>query len=137
MSKQEILKKILIISSILKRKGINIKRSISLILNNPELLNVDYKELEKRLFIIVNHNQVYAALYVKENIYSWSVLKNNIFSRFVTSEAKENNNDYIIEMMIESIDKYSKIINDQNVTLEQKIGQYQLIKKNEDGYHLK
>lgn len=137
MSKQEIFKQTLIIISILKRKGINIQEAMTLIRNNPELLQVDYQELEKRLYLVINHNSIYAALYVEENAYSWSLYKENTFAPFVTSTASERNNDYIIEMMIDSIEKYSKIRQEQNDTLEEKIEQFKLIKKNEDGYHLK
>lgn len=137
MNKQEMYKRTLIIISILKRKGIGIQEAMTLIRNNPKLLQIDYKELEKRLYLVINHNNIYAALYVEENTYSWSLWRDNSFTPFVASTASEKNNDYIIEMMISSIEKYFKIKQEQKDTLEEKIEQFHLIKKNEDGYHLK
>lgn len=137
INKQDMYKNTLIAINILKRKGIGIQEAISLIRANPFILQIDYHELEKRLYLIINHSNIYAALYVEDNTYSWSLWKDNTFTPFVTSTANEKNNDYIIEMMINSIEKYFKIRQEQKDTLEEKIEQFNLIKKNEDGYHLK
>jgi len=138
MNKQDILKQTLNIANIIKRKGCNIQSAFTLVKNNPELLKIDINELEKRLYLIINHNIIYALLYVEENNYSWSILKNNEFGPFIKNIANHHNNDYIIEMIIESIEKYNKITSPMsNQTLEEKIKQFDLIKKNEEGYHLK
>lgn len=138
MNKIETYTKILLIAKIIKNKGGNYKHALSLIKNNPGLLSLNEHELETRLYLILNHASLYAILYVENNGYSWSILKDNQFGSLVQDTADKKNNDYIIEMILDSINKYQKISGyDKEQTLEEKMQQFQLVKKNEEGYHLK
>ena len=138
MNKQEILKKTLIIASIIKSKGGPMQSVTSLIHNNPELLLMTTEELEKKLYLIINNNFTYAILLIENNLYKWSILENNTFGPFITNSMLETNNNYIIEMIINSINKYIKFTNiDPNYSLEKKVELFKRINKNEEGYHLK
>ena len=96
------------------------------------------EELQRQLHLIVNNNITYAILLIIDNEYKWSVLKDIGFGPFITSNAIQKNNDYIVEMIINSIEKFTQYADiDENDTLEEKVEYFSRIRKNEDGYHLK
>lgn len=138
MNKEEIKAKTLEIAKIIHKKGGNSKSTLSLIRNNPNLLNMNPKVLENQLYLIINHSTVYAILFVEENDYYWSVLEHEEFGPLISSKAHQENNDYIIDMMIESVNKYfSYQAPEEKQTLEEDLKTFSSIRKNEEGYHLK
>lgn len=130
----EMYKKALHITKIIKDKGGNIKEALSLIKNNPKLLELPLSDIDNHLYLIINAHVIYAALYVANNNYWWSNLKDEEFLAFVNTDF---NADYIIDMVMASIDKYLAHTTEKPQSLEEKIKLYNLIKKNEEGYHLK
>lgn len=137
MNKQS-YEQIINIIKIIKNKGVSFQNALTLVKNNIELLNIPEEELEHRLFIIMNNTIIYAILYVEENNYSWSIYQENGFGPFINKNIDKNNHNYIIEMMLEAIKKFSKKrTNSLAQSLEEQIGEFKEIKQNEEGYHLK
>lgn len=130
---EEIMK----IIKIIKSKGIGFKDALTLVRNNLNLLNIPKEELEHRLFVIMNNSIIYAILYVEENNYAWSIYQENGFGPFINKNIDKNNHNYIIEMMIEAIKKFSKKRMIPNQSLEDQIVEFKEIKQNDEGYHLK
>lgn len=122
------------IINFLTSKGIDSIYALSLIKNNPEILKIDIEVLKNQLFLILNHQILYAMLYVNQNNYAWSLFKNNEFGPFISNEEEK---DLIVEMMISSIDKLINIEETNvNQSLELKMQEYRRIKKYNDGYHI-
>ena len=83
----------------------------------------------------MNNTLIYAILYVEENNYAWSIYQENSFGKFIKNKDK-NNHNYIIEMMLEAVEKFNKK-KSLNKSLEEQIKEFNQIKQNEEGYHLK
>lgn len=132
---KETYKQIINIVKITKNKGVSFQDALTLVKNNLELLNIPEEELEHRLFIIMNNTLIYAILYVEENNYAWSIYQENSFGHFIKNKDK-NNHNYIIEMMLEAVEKFNKK-KSLNKSLEEQIKEFNQIKQNEEGYHLK
>lgn len=129
---------IISIIKIMKNRGIPFQSALSLIKNNMELLQIPEEELEQRLFIVMNNTILYAILYVEENNYAWSIYQENSFGRFINKNTDKKNHNYIIEMMLDAVKKYNqKSQISPNQSLEKQIIEFNLIKQNEEGYHLK
>lgn len=134
---KENYEQIINIVKIIKNKGVSFQDALTLIKNNLELLTIPEEELKHRLFVVMNNTTIYAVLYVEKNNYAWSIYKENSFGPFIKKNIDKNNHNYIIEMMLDAIRKYSKKQNTFSPSLELQIEEFNQINQNEEGYHLK
>lgn len=134
---KENYEQIINVVKIMKNKGVSFQDALTLIKNNLELLTISEEELKHRLFVVMNNTTIYAVLYVEKNNYAWSIYKENSFEPFIKKNIDKNNHNYIIEMMLDAIRKYSKKQNTFSPSLELQIEEFNQINQNKEGYHLK
>lgn len=125
-----------IVTQIIVEKGGNYEIAKSLIDNNPSLLEFNEEELRKHIFLIMNHDIVYAVLFIVDNDLFWTVLDRNKCGLLIKNDSSAL--DYVILLMLESIRKYEQLTpHDEKPSLEEAINEYNLVKKNEESYHIK
>ena len=124
---------------VIKKKGCNLKSGLSLIRNNPILLECTKEELDHKLSFIVNHDQIYAALFVNDNDYEWSLCEEESFSSLKKSSLYDKESeDVVIETMLQSIIHNKLIDKEKNLSLEDEIYDFKnTIKVNKYGYHIR
>lgn len=126
------------VSSLMK-KGCTKDAAFSLLLSNLDLLKLTENELAKKISIIYNHDDIYAALYCNQNDYRWALYKDGNFSEFIKYDPKKNDYDYIVELVLSFTEnpKFKKIFDFKNQnSLEEKINLLKNVKTNEQGYHI-
>lgn len=125
-----------LVTKIIIEKGGNEEIARSLINNNPSLEKFSEEELRKHIFLIMNHDIVYAVLFIIDNDLFWSVLDNNRCGVLIKNDTHAL--DYVILLMLESIKKYEQLMpHEEDISLEEAINEYNLVKKNEESYHIK
>lgn len=125
-----------LVTKIIIEKGGNEEIARSLINNNPSLVKFSEEELRKHIFLIMNHDIVYAVLFIIDNDLFWSVLDNNRCGVLIKNDTHAL--DYVILLMLESIKKYEQLMpHEEEISLEEAINEYNLVKKNEESYHIK
>lgn len=124
---------------VIRKKGCDLKAGLSLIKNNPILLEYSPEELDHKLSFIVNHNQIYAALFVNNNYYEWSIYEDGIFSSLQSPTMyDEESEDLVVEMIIDSIIHNKLTKRKNNLSLEDEINNFKnTVKTNNLGYHIK
>ncbi len=124
---------------VIRKKGCDLKAGLSLIKNNPILLEYSPEELDHKLSFIVNHNQIYAALFVNNNYYEWSLYEDGIFSSLQSPTMyDEESEDLVVEMIIDSIIHNKLTKRKNNLSLEDEINNFKnTVKTNNLGYHIK
>lgn len=124
---------------VIRKKGCDLKAGLSLIKNNPILLEYSPEELDHKLSFIVNHNQIYAALFVNNNYYEWSLYEDGIFSSLQSPTMyNEESEDLVVEMIIDSIIHNKLTKRKNNLSLEDEINNFKnTVKTNNLGYHIK
>ena len=124
---------------VIRKKGCDLKAGLSLIKNNPILLEYSPEELDHKLSFIVNHNQIYAALFVNNNYYEWSLSEDGIFSSLQSPTMyDEESEDLVVEMIIDSIIHNKLTKRKNNLSLEDEINNFKnTVKTNNLGYHIK
>ena len=124
---------------VIKKKGCNAISALSLIKNNPILLEYCPDDLDKKLSFIFNHEKLYAALLINGDYYEWSTYDDDTFSEFKCGTIiGEETDDYIVDMIVDFIynNKISKMRKD--IPLEELVYQFKnKMKTNSTGYHLK
>ena len=124
---------------VIRKKGCDLKAGLSLIKNNPILLEYSPEELDHKLSFIVNHNQIYAALFVNDNYYEWSLYEDGTFSSLQSPTMyDEESEDLVVEMIIDSIVHNKLTKRKNNLSLEDEINNFKnTVKTNNLGYHIK
>lgn len=124
---------------VIRKKGCDLKAGLSLIKNNPILLEYSPEELDHKLSFIVNHNQIYAALFVNNNYYEWSIYEDGTFSSLQSPTMyDEESEDLVVEMIIDSIIHNKLTKRKNNLSLEDEINNFKnTVKTNNLGYHIK
>ena len=84
------------IKSVLELKGCPTSLALSFIKNNLSYLKE--ADITNKIYIIYNHNEIYAILIIDKNNYYWSVFRDNI--HYPLEKKTKENKDYIIEMML-------------------------------------
>ena len=91
-----------------------------------------------KIYIIYNHNEIYAILIIDKNNYYWSVCQDNIL--YPLEKKTKENKDYIIEMMLNfaNEEKIKKIVpNISEMNTETKVKVLRSFHFNSTGYHFK
>ena len=96
------------IKSVLELKGCPTSLALSFIKNNLSYLKE--ADITNKIYIIYNHNEIYAILIIDKNNYYWSVCQDNIL--YPLEKKTKENKDYIIEMMLNfaNEEKIKKIV---------------------------
>lgn len=137
--KNQVYEKMYANLEVIKKKGCDLRSGLSLLRNNPILLEYTPEELDHKLSFIFNHNQMYAAILIDKNYYEWSLYENESFSEFKSPTVyKEESDDLVVHMMINSI-VHNKFTRKKNkLSLEDEINVFKNnIKTNSTGYHIK
>ncbi len=124
------------IIQVIIEKGGNYELGKSLIENNPSIAIFSGEEIKKHIFLVMNHDIVYAVLFIIDDDLFWTVLNDNVCGTLIKNNTSPI--DYVILLMLESISKYKKLTHhEEKSTLEDAINEYNLVKKNEESYHIK
>lgn len=124
------------IKSVLELKGCPTSLALSFIKNNLSYLKE--ADITNKIYIIYNHNEIYAILIIDKNNYYWSVCQDNIL--YPLEKKTKENKDYIIEMMLNfaNEEKIKKIVpNISEMNTETKVKVLRSFHFNSTGYHFK
>lgn len=122
------------IIKVLENKGLQYKEALELLKNNLVFSNLTIEEVENEVFALFNGPFLYAMIYCKNDSYSWCLfdVETNTFGSLNQSEKHD---DYVIRMMMSSIDKMLSMIDVNFNTLQEKL--HYASKKNISGYKIK
>lgn len=143
MNQEKILNQFKIIIEIFKNNGCELEATLSFIDNNFQYLIDNYEKICDNIYFIYNNQSLYCVLIVKNNLYEWSVYKNNKFGKIRSINSDDYNIkkcDYIVEMMIRfaDTDKIKRIVPDiENMDIENKVKTLKKIGLNPNGLHFK
>lgn len=123
--------------------GCSVGDTITFIKQNFDFVQMKKQELSEKIYFIYNHQELYGALVVNGNDYSWSIYHDKDgFGSLQKIEEKSaiKTCDYIVEMMIHfaDTDKVKQVCpNVSNMNIENKVKTLKQIGLNTKGYHFK
>lgn len=131
------------IIEVFKKGGCSKSETLSFINTNIDFLIENENNFLENIYFIYNNNDLYGALIVNDNNYSWSIYKEQEFypiRQNIDNNFDPSNGDYIVEMILNFSNKNSikEIVpNIENMPIATKVKKLKQIKFNSNGYHLR
>lgn len=114
--------------------------ALSFINTNFNFLRENKINIDKALFLVMNKNELYSVLFVKDDSYLWSTYINENFLPFKEPTKKFEDNDSIVERVLSyaKSDKVQEAIPEiDSMNIENKVKVLKKIGLNSNGYHIK
>lgn len=114
--------------------------ALSFININFNFLRENKINIDKALFLVMNKNELYSVLFVKDDSYLWSTYINESFLPFKEPTKKFEDNDSIVERVLSyaKSDKVQEAIPEiDSMNIENKVKVLKKIGLNSNGYHIK
>lgn len=104
----------------LENKNLSKQDALKLLKSNYIFCNLTPDEIMRNIFAIFNGPFLYAVLFCRGDYYEWSLFNRNTheFSKIKNTCIQD---DYIIRMVIHSVNKMCQLTGDLNLSLEQKM----------------
>lgn len=123
-----------------KKNNLDNLIALSFIDTNFDFLQENKTDIDKTLFLIMNKNELYSVLFVKDNNYLWSTYIDEKFLSFKEPTKKFEDNDSIVERVLSyaKSDKVQEAIPEiDSMNIENKVKVLKKIGLNSNGYHIK